>query len=765
MTTYNTGNPLGSTDPRDLFDNSQNFDVAINSSGEKWKDRLGRDRLTLDGMRNNLSPLGKAYTLEQANAAISSGEIQDGAHFFIWSDNPNSIADEYINVAGTPTPTGQFLPSNVFIESIEKAQKYINSVISKNDSNALIDHQFALTPLDKFGGLMTIDDDAGVGFAGMPDVIQDRVAVVTDAETRKRFAAFSMAVTEITGRGGFFVFDDNAGLRLADMKDAVQDRLKVISETQIAKILSGAGIQAVTLSDDKTKAFDYFDDDGNWFLCGVEGPVQDILNGSSGGGGSYIRIFNNKPALVASQDTTAPLWADYPVVSAVKLLGSGGFVFTYDNGTTLKSSMLPDTEPKGAYKARELSASTTTVHMIANTGQSLSVGQEGATVSPKDPALTGRALMFSGSGQDRGDVSGNAISADSLGALTDASPPTQSIATPIIQRMLNNMASRGVSASDQPVLLVRTHGFGGAGYSLLKKGTPTYANGQTEAAEAKRQLASIGKTLVIDALTITHGEFDSASVTAPGQYAGYLEEWANDHQADYVALTGQATPPKISVNQMGSRIRTVSPTTGDVIYGDWVANDQRTFANSRADAFMSCAKYPLNILYPLDIQHLKPLGYALAGEYEGQAIDWMLYDTVNNPTHAKWKPVQPVSWTLSGSTLDLTFDSPLGYPLTIDTTTLGAAPNHGFDIEGGAVAVTSVTQTGDFTFRVVFASAPPAGSILRIGFNNNVPAGFPAPYENWTFPLVNIRDTSPRMSKYTVRNLYNWCLLCRIQIN
>jgi len=700
-----------------------------------------------------------------AQAAIDAGQIPVGAYFNVRSPSNNSWVDEYRNIAGVATPTGKSIPSAALVEAIRIAQQFLSSVIPQLDSNALEGHHLAVTPLDRTGGIMAIDDDAGVGFAGMPDVIQDRVGVITDANTRKRFAGFSVAFTEISGRGGFLVFDDNAGLLLPDMNDAVQDRLKVISETQIAKILSGAGIQAVTLSNDKTKAFDYFDDDGNWHLCGVDGPVQDILNGSSGGGGSYIRIFNNKPALVASQDATAPLWSDFPVVSAVKLLGSGGFVFTYDNGTTLKSSMLPDTEPKGAYKARELSASTTTVHMIANTGQSLSVGQEGATVSPKDPALTGRALMFSGAGQDRGDVTGNAITADSLGALTDASPPTQSIATPIIQRMLYNMTSRGVSTANQPVLLVRTHGFGGAGYSLLKKGTPTYANGQTEAAEAKRQLASIGKTLVIDALTITHGEFDSASVTAPGQYAGYLEEWANDHQADYVALTGQATPPKISVNQMGSRIRTVSPTTGDVIYGDWVANDQRTFANSRADAFMSCAKYPLNILYPLDIQHLKPLGYALAGEYEGQAIDWMLYDTVNNPTHAKWKPVQPVSWTLSGSTLDLTFDSPLGYPLTIDTTTLGAAPNHGFDIEGGAVAVTSVTQTGDFTFRVVFASAPPAGSILRIGFNNNVPAGFPAPYENWTFPLVNIRDTSPRMSKYTVRNLYNWCLLCRIPFN
>src|SRR5690606_20084134 len=47
---FNTGNPLGSPDPRDLYDNAGNLDLAINSEEETWRDRFGRDRLSWGGL-------------------------------------------------------------------------------------------------------------------------------------------------------------------------------------------------------------------------------------------------------------------------------------------------------------------------------------------------------------------------------------------------------------------------------------------------------------------------------------------------------------------------------------------------------------------------------------------------------------------------------------------------------------------------------------------------------------------------------------------
>ncbi|MBO0943366.1 hypothetical protein J1N44_17040 [Acidovorax temperans] len=53
MTTYNTGNPVGSAAAKDLYDNAENLDVAINSpSADVWTDRLGQARKTWRGIQN-----------------------------------------------------------------------------------------------------------------------------------------------------------------------------------------------------------------------------------------------------------------------------------------------------------------------------------------------------------------------------------------------------------------------------------------------------------------------------------------------------------------------------------------------------------------------------------------------------------------------------------------------------------------------------------------------------------------------------------------
>lgn len=51
MTTYNTGKPVGSSDPRDLYDNAENLDVLVNSPDKlAHDDRLGVSRKTWHGM-------------------------------------------------------------------------------------------------------------------------------------------------------------------------------------------------------------------------------------------------------------------------------------------------------------------------------------------------------------------------------------------------------------------------------------------------------------------------------------------------------------------------------------------------------------------------------------------------------------------------------------------------------------------------------------------------------------------------------------------
>lgn len=50
MTTYNTGNQVPSTAVKDLYDNAENLDIAVNSQSQTWNDRLGVPRKTWAGM-------------------------------------------------------------------------------------------------------------------------------------------------------------------------------------------------------------------------------------------------------------------------------------------------------------------------------------------------------------------------------------------------------------------------------------------------------------------------------------------------------------------------------------------------------------------------------------------------------------------------------------------------------------------------------------------------------------------------------------------
>lgn len=71
MTTYNTGNPIGSTDARDLYDNAQNLDSFANGAAASYSDRLGVSRRSLAGIDaaadNVLNSIGYAVPVAYAS--------------------------------------------------------------------------------------------------------------------------------------------------------------------------------------------------------------------------------------------------------------------------------------------------------------------------------------------------------------------------------------------------------------------------------------------------------------------------------------------------------------------------------------------------------------------------------------------------------------------------------------------------------------------------------------------------------------------------
>ncbi len=84
--TFNTGNPVGSTDPRDLYDNASNFDEGMNKVGPSFTDRLGVLRKTWNGMETefDLAQAGRVAEFQAFLAAsgyVSLGNYAAGLNF------------------------------------------------------------------------------------------------------------------------------------------------------------------------------------------------------------------------------------------------------------------------------------------------------------------------------------------------------------------------------------------------------------------------------------------------------------------------------------------------------------------------------------------------------------------------------------------------------------------------------------------------------------------------------------------------------------
>ena len=123
MTTYRTGNAIGSADPRDLYDNAQNLDEAANSSADTFQDRLGKSRLTWAGIvkAGSGDPAIAVDAAARAESAASSVEqnaeqiAQDAAQ----QAASSVIADVggYVSVAQNAADRAEAASSAAFVNA------------------------------------------------------------------------------------------------------------------------------------------------------------------------------------------------------------------------------------------------------------------------------------------------------------------------------------------------------------------------------------------------------------------------------------------------------------------------------------------------------------------------------------------------------------------------------------------------------------------------------------------------------------------------
>lgn len=115
MTTYNTGNPLGSAAAKDLYDNAENFDHLSNDQvNEAWPDRFGVPRLTWHGMemryQEKLTSMGwslidsfqNGTTLTRTDQALRWALPDGDGEYYRW----DGVLPKNVPVNSTPETTG-----------------------------------------------------------------------------------------------------------------------------------------------------------------------------------------------------------------------------------------------------------------------------------------------------------------------------------------------------------------------------------------------------------------------------------------------------------------------------------------------------------------------------------------------------------------------------------------------------------------------------------------------------------------------------------
>ncbi|RRV70052.1 hypothetical protein EGI99_08430 [Stutzerimonas stutzeri] len=118
--TFNTGNNVPSTDPRDLYDNAENLDKLVNGADPFYADRKGKLRESWAGMENSFTNAQEgretAFTLSQADKEsrfqaflVSSGYVSKGdyAAGVVLAERNEYVA---VDAATTGTTAGLYRP-------------------------------------------------------------------------------------------------------------------------------------------------------------------------------------------------------------------------------------------------------------------------------------------------------------------------------------------------------------------------------------------------------------------------------------------------------------------------------------------------------------------------------------------------------------------------------------------------------------------------------------------------------------------------------
>ncbi len=380
MTTYNTGNPVGSTDARDLYDNSQTLDELVNGSGT-YSNRLGIQRRTLEKLEADfdaqLADAESDLNVYRADAAASAAQAQGylntiratsyGAYVSDPSTdplgNPPTVGDEYFNT------TSNLLKR--WNGSIWQASDINTANLASPSGTSLVGHQPPFTDAvpttleDQLSNLPPFESnfETSKGVAGnvaqytkflnaqvraIEEPIQrfdetPKLHIVSEVQNGKSFQGF---VSAVRYNGSDYIFYREGIGHTETTPFGTKARITLAVRNTGAPNIQGRttvlNIDGVDVRDPNVLR----DDHGNAILVGgVFKVVLFQVNGSYGDANTTARVYDLDPAniaagLVNGVSIPTPVRA---VKSDVRLLSTGSYAFVGYESTNGKCYLVTTT--------------------------------------------------------------------------------------------------------------------------------------------------------------------------------------------------------------------------------------------------------------------------------------------------------------------------------------------------------------------------------------------------------------------------------------
>lgn len=215
MTTFNTGNPVGSTAVKDLSDNAENLDAAINGPGLTWTDRLGVVRESWAGFKVAFDAfIADGSTIEfstwaEASAAAAANQIPLNRQVAVIGDEGTHVDP----VSGlTVSNSGRYVRVAAGLEW--RSADVLTQKADRSDVNAIFERVGALdsgASYEAVSGIPTATQVANTDFFGVARAFIPGISVLNHvtgwlvplaAATKVRVRVYTRANENLVVPGG-----------------------------------------------------------------------------------------------------------------------------------------------------------------------------------------------------------------------------------------------------------------------------------------------------------------------------------------------------------------------------------------------------------------------------------------------------------------------------------------------------------------------------------------------------------------------------------